>query len=139
MRLSLVTETFVPEINGVAKTLDRLVQELASRGHQIDIVRPKQKNELSHSPYQVTTVTGLPIPGYSGLQFGLPAGRKLKQLWQTNAPDIIYVATEGPLGSSAISTAKKLDIPVVSGFHTNFHSYSKHYNLGWLEKIIFAY
>ncbi len=139
MRFTLVTETFVPEINGVAKTLDRLVHELAERGHEIDIVRPKQKNEINNSPFIHTKVSGLPIPGYSGLQFGLPAGRKLKKLWQENTPDIIYVATEGPLGSSAIHVAKKLDIPVVSGFHTNFHSYSKHYNLGWLEKIIFSY
>ncbi len=138
MRITLVTETYVPEINGVAKTLERLVNELARRGHALHIVRPRQQQDGASS-YPETRVRGLPIPGYSGLQFGMPAGGKLKKLWQDTSPDIIYVATEGPLGSSAIRTANALDIPVVSGFHTNFHTYSKHYRLGWLEKLIFAY
>lgn len=139
MRLTLVTETYTPEINGVAKTLQRIVNELTDRGHSVHIIRPRQKNETPENHSSLTTVTGMPIPGYSGLQFGLPAGRLLEKLWKTQTPDIIYVATEGPLGASAINTAKKLDIPSVSGFHTNFHVYSKHYRLGWLEKLIFLY
>jgi glycosyltransferase involved in cell wall biosynthesis len=147
MRIALVTETFVPEINGVARTLERLVNELGKRGHQLHIVRPRQQQApeqhgdepLAHFPFPQTLVAGLPIPGYSGLQFGLPAGRKLAKLWQRQAPDVIYVATEGPLGASAINTARRLGIPVVSGFHTNFHSYSRHYRLGWLERFIFIY
>jgi glycosyltransferase involved in cell wall biosynthesis len=139
MRLTLVTETYAPEINGVAKTLQRIVNELTARGHDIHIIRPGQKNEAAVNSASYTTVSGLPIPGYSGLQFGLPAGRLLAKLWRQQTPDIIYVATEGPLGASAISTAKKFNIPVVSGFHTNFDVYSKHYRLGWLEKLIFLY
>lgn len=139
MRLTLVTETYVPEINGVAKTLERIVNELTARGHEIHIIRPRQKNESAENSASLTTVSGLTIPGYSGLQFGLPAGRLLSKLWKQKMPDIIYVATEGPLGGSAINTAKKLTIPVVSGFHTNFHMYSKHYRLGWFENIIFLY
>ena len=54
-------------------------------------------------------------------------------------PDVVYVATEGPLGWSAVRTAQRLEIPVFSGFHTNFHSYSKHYRLGWLQPLIFHY
>lgn len=139
MRITLVTETYVPEINGVAKTLERLVNELANRGHAMHIVRPKQKHDIASGHIPETRVSGLPIPGYSGLQFGLPAGALLKALWQETTPDIVYVATEGPLGASAIRAANKLDIPVVSGFHTNFHTYSKHYHLGWLEKLIFSH
>ena len=139
MRICLVTETYVPEINGVAKTLERLVNELDSRGHHIHIVRPHQKNEVNITKHVHTRVTGLPLPGYRGLQFGLPAANKLKVSWTKNRPDIVYVATEGPLGWSAVKVANKLNIPVISGFHTNFHSYSQHYKLGWLKKIIFSY
>lgn len=139
MRIALVTETYVPEINGVAKTLERIVNELTARGHEMHIIRPRQKNESAENSASLTTVRGLAIPGYSGLQFGLPAGRLLSKLWKQKTPDIIYVATEGPLGGSAINTANKLTIPVVSGFHTNFHMYSKHYRLGWFEKLIFLY
>lgn len=139
MRITLVTETYAPEINGVAKTLQRIVSELTARGHHIHVIRPKQKNEATVNCASHTTVSGLPIPGYSGLQFGLPAGRLLAKLWKQDTPDIIYVATEGPLGASAINAANRFNIPVVSGFHTNFHVYSKHYRLGWLEKLIFLY
>ncbi|HEY9053155.1 MAG TPA: glycosyltransferase family 1 protein [Gammaproteobacteria bacterium] len=139
LRIALVTETYSPEINGVAKTLSRLVDTLHERGHSIHIIRPRQKDEDHTAHYDLTHVRGLPIPGYADLQFGLPAGTKLHQLWRSETPDIIYIATEGPLGWSALITANKLNIPVISGFHTNFHSYSKHYKFGWLEKFIFAY
>jgi glycosyltransferase involved in cell wall biosynthesis len=54
-------------------------------------------------------------------------------------PDVVYIATEGPLGWSAKRAAQRLNIPVFSGFHTNFHSYSKHYHAGWLGFLILAY
>ena len=140
MRITLVTETYVPEINGVAKTLARLVQELESRGHQIHIVRPRQKCEPEQCfEPNLTHVRGATIPGYSGLQFGYPAAAKLMRLWKNETPQVIYVATEGPLGWSAVATANKLNIPVLSGFHTNYHAYSKHYRMGWFEPAIFYY
>jgi len=144
MRITLVTETYVPEINGVAKTLARLVQELVARGHHVHVIRPAQKSESRNSEFtdgslKQTLVTGLPIPGYVGLQFGLPAGRKLRHIWDAEQPDIIYVATEGPLGWSAVKAANRCGIPVVSGFHTNFDMYSRHYHLGVLENIIFGF
>jgi len=54
-------------------------------------------------------------------------------------PDVVHVVTEGPLGWSALQTAVRLDIPVVSDFRTNFHTYSHHYGVGWLRKPILAY
>jgi glycosyltransferase involved in cell wall biosynthesis len=52
---------------------------------------------------------------------------------------VVYVATEGPLGWSAVRAARRLEIPVFSGFHTNFHSYSKHYRASWLQPLILRY
>jgi len=84
-------------------------------------------------------VRGLPLPGYQGLQFGVPSGRLLRQSWKNHRPAAVYVATEGPLGWSAVHTARSLGIPTVSGFHTNFHQYCKHYRLGWLQQIALRY
>jgi glycosyltransferase involved in cell wall biosynthesis len=81
----------------------------------------------------------MPVPGYPGLRFGLPAGSLLRRLWAERRPDAVYVATEGPLGYSAVSSAKALGIPAFSGFHTNFHAYSQHYHLGWLRFLIMSY
>lgn len=82
---------------------------------------------------------GIPIPRYDGLKIGLPAKRGLGCLWALRRPDIVHIATEGPLGWSALAAATRLKIPVSTGFHTNFHSYSKHYGTGFLQKPIAAY
>ncbi|HEY4247980.1 MAG TPA: glycosyltransferase family 1 protein [Lacunisphaera sp.] len=145
MHLSLVTETYSPEINGVAMTLSHLVDGLAGRGHCVTIIRPRQRQESPR--FSVTQrvgcrqvrLPGVPIPGYPQLRLGLPARHRLRQLWLHNRPDLVHVATEGPLGASAISVAKKLDIPVTSSFHTNFDQYTRDYRIGWLKPLVAAW
>jgi glycosyltransferase involved in cell wall biosynthesis len=137
MKISIVTETYPPEVNGVAMTLHRISGELTRQGHTVNIVRPRQSSESQHAYYEDTLiVAGLPLPGYDGLRFGLPCRKKLRKHWETHRPDIIYAATEGPLGQSAIRASEDLDIPIVSGFHTNFHEYMKHYKMPILEKLV---
>lgn len=142
LRVAIVTETYAPEINGVAMTLERLTQGLLARGHSVELVRPRQQNEAngtdsrSDASFNEILVQGIPIPGYAGLKFGLPASNRLQQRWQQQRPDIVHVVTEGPLGMSAVKTAQRLKLPLTSSFHTNFHRYSKHYGFGWLRGLI---
>jgi glycosyltransferase involved in cell wall biosynthesis len=82
---------------------------------------------------------GVAIPRYDALKMGLPAKQALLRLWSVKRPDIVHLVTEGPLGWSALAAALKLKVPVSSDFHTNFHSYTKHYGIGWLKKPIAAY
>jgi glycosyltransferase involved in cell wall biosynthesis len=138
--ICIVTETFTPEINGVALTLSHLVDGLRANGHMVSVVRPRQRKADSSRRDPLTTlVRGLPLPGYRGLQFGLPAGRLFRHTWNRCRPDVVYVATEGPLGWSAICAAQRLGIPAFSGFHTNYHSYSKHYRVACLERLVLKY
>ena len=148
LHVAVVTETFPPEVNGVAMTLGRTVPGLLARGHRVSLVRPRQhaadtddgEDAPAISPRLTTTrVRGLPIPGYAGLKFGLPAPRLLRRLWRKDRPDVVQVVTEGPLGASAIAAARDLGIPVVSEFHTNFHAYSRHYGFAWLEDLVATY
>lgn len=136
MKISLITETFPPEVNGVALTLFNLVSGLKERGHEIQVIRPKQK-DLDHldSPLDIEQfpVHSIPLPGYSGLRMGLPSWSQINRIWKRNRPDVVYIATEGPLGYSALMASKKLNLPVTSGFHTNFQQYMMHYNLGLLK------
>jgi glycosyltransferase involved in cell wall biosynthesis len=73
------------------------------------------------------------------LRFGLPSKRRLINLWSAKRPDIVHVATEGPLGWSAVAAARKLHLPVTSSFHTNFQSYTQHYGFGLLKSPIESY
>lgn len=142
LRVAVVTETFPPEVNGVAMTLGRLVDGLVRRGHSIQLIRPRQAREVDGpalAGIEEVLSAGVPIPSYGDLRFGLPSKRRLIKLWSAKRPDIVHVATEGPLGWSAVAAARKLQLPVTSSFHTNFQSYTKHYGLGLLKSPIDRY
>jgi glycosyltransferase involved in cell wall biosynthesis len=142
LRICVVTETYPPDINGVAHTLSKIVQALTSNGHTVCLVRPRHalhdfpNNNDNFSEY---LVQGFPIPFYKQLRMGLPARKVLTRLWLEQKPDVVHIATEGPLGWSALKAAKSLHIPVSTDFRTNFHTYSEHYGVGWLGGLIMGY
>ena len=143
LRIAVVTETYPPDINGVARTLAVTVEGLRSRGHVLRVVRPKHPDEITPGMQpcarEDVLVKGFPIPFYRELRMGLPAKKMLTQLWTTHRPDLVHIATEGPLGWSALKVAKKLKLPISTDFRTNFHAYSQHYGVGWLKRPVTAY
>jgi len=140
LRIALVTETYPPEVNGVAMTLGRLVEGLQVRNHQVQLIRPRQHADNQPQPTASEHLQrGSALPRYEGLKMGLPAKAALTRLWTLQRPDVVQIATEGPLGWSALAAANKLRLPVASDFHTNFHSYSSHYGFGLLRRAIVAY
>jgi glycosyltransferase involved in cell wall biosynthesis len=140
-RLAVVTETYPPEINGVANTMYQLLSGLRRLGHQVRLVRPRQPGDPGQanpggSSEEECLVPGLPLPGYRGLRFGLPVGGQLCAHWREWRPHAVYIATEGPLGRAALNCARRLGIPALTGFHTQFHQYSRYYGLGLLMRPI---
>lgn len=137
VKLALVTETYPPEINGVAMTLSHLVAGLVARGHGVQVIRPRQKGEKDVNGTRFSDddgashwlVPGMAIPMYKSLRLGLPVAPALQRHWRTEPPDVVHVATEGPLGLAALYSAAKCGLPVTSSFHTNFHQYGGHYGL----------
>ena len=139
MRYAVVTETWPPEINGVALTVQALAHGLLARGHAVEVVRPRQPGdrhdpagERSDGALATLLMRGAALPRYPGLRFGLPATGLLLQHWRQAPPDAVYIATEGPLGWSALRAARRLGIPVASGFHTRFDHYMRDYGMPWL-------
>lgn len=144
LRICLVTETFPPEVNGVAMTAGRVVNGLLAAGHKVHIVRPRQPEEdrsqlVSFADLPTTLVRGLGVPGYNGIRFGLPAGKALEKAWRLNRPDVVHVLTEGPLGYSAVRAAQRLQLPIVGGYHTHFDRYTEHYRFGFLRQTVTNY
>jgi len=142
LRVAVVTETYPPEINGVAMTISRMIAGLQQRQHQIQLIRPRQSqhdNAASGPNFEEVLQRGLSIPRYDSLKMGLPAKQAMLRLWSLKRPDLVHIVTEGPLGWSALAAALKLKLPCSSDFHTNFHSYTKHYGIGWLKQPIAGY
>jgi glycosyltransferase involved in cell wall biosynthesis len=135
LRLVLVTETFPPEVNGVARTLGRWVDTFRDRGHNVTVIRPRQAGEPSHPAH----VLGLPLPFYPRLRFGIASPGRMAALLSRMNADLVHVATEGPLGWAAVQAASRLQVPVASSFHTNFDHYLRHYGVGVFETPLLAY
>lgn len=139
MRYAIVTETYPPEVNGVALTVQGLEAGLRARGHEVELIRPRQGHESGDQALGAQLVSGAALPGYPGLQLGLPARSRLLRQWQEHRPDALYIATEGPLGWSALQAARKLGIPVATGLHTRFDHYLRDYGAGWLQPAALAW
>ncbi len=142
LRIAVVTETYPPEVNGVARTIGAMVERLRARGHALQLVRPRQGEAdtgTAEAGLETILRPGIRLPRYQELQMGLPARRALLRAWRTRRPDVVQVVTEGPLGGSAIAAARRLGVPIVSEFHTNFHDYSRHYGFGLLRSFVAGY
>ncbi len=135
LRLLLVTETFPPEVNGVARTLGRWVEAFRSRGHTVQLLRPRQPSE----PPLPEHVHGVSLPFYPKVRLGVASPLRLRGLLEHYRPDLVHIATEGPLGLAALFAAMTLGLPIASSFHTNFDHYLNHYGFGGLEVLVQAY
>ena len=153
MHIAYITETHPPEVNGVALTVARAVAHLREAGHCVQLLRPRQPGEAAlHSADEWRTHGG-PIPMYSDLRYGLATPRRLQRAWSARVgggagagaddrgfvPDLVHVATPGPLAWAALRAARALRKPTSADFRTNFHAYSRHYGLGWLEPVVLGY
>ncbi|MBZ0331069.1 glycosyltransferase family 1 protein [Halomonas sp. ANAO-440] len=141
MRICLVSETWSPDINGVANTLHQLSRELLARDVALQLIRPEpyapgRRKGRTPGMQAELKVRGIPLPGYRDVRAGMPATRRLLQLWQKQRPDVVYLATQGPLGWSARRAARRLSIPVVAGWHTNFDHYCRDYGVPWLAPVL---
>jgi len=152
VRIAYITETFPPEINGVSLTTARTVHHLRRAGHSVQLIRPRQAHEATRSfedtehPGDHTfdngewRTAGAPIPMYPGLRFGWATAGALREHWrQHGMPQLVHVATPGPLAWAALRAARAEGLPSTSDFRSNFHAYSQHHGLGWLQPAVLAY
>ena len=140
LKIAIVTETWSPEINGVALSLLQLCKGLQKQGHKILLIRPEQKQSCQDfSPNKECLVKAQSIPKYSSLQFGWPQFLKVSSALDAFAPNVVHIVTEGPLGLSALQAAKVKGIPVSSGFHSPFQEFSRFFDLAFLVKPIQRY
>ncbi len=114
MRLCLVTDAWLPQVNGVTTTLDHCRRELVDRGHQVTVI----------SPDLFPTV---PCPRYPQIRLAVGPGRRLGRMLAAERPQAIHVATEGPLGLAARTWCRRRGLPFTTSLHTRFPDYLRTY------------
>ncbi len=137
MRLTLVTETFAPQVNGVSRTLGQLVRYLEAVGDQVQVVHPDYRDGPTEPGRCKVATVGFPL--YREVRIPLPPFGRVSRQIDAFEPDLIHIATEGTLGWHALRHATKRRIPVVSSFHTNFDQYCNHYHVGWVRGLAWRY
>jgi glycosyltransferase involved in cell wall biosynthesis len=137
MRVSIVTETYMPQVNGVSRTLRQLVRVLTEAGDAVQLIHPDY-GEPAAGPHD-RLVRSLTVPFYPELHLPVPPFGGVKRALDAFRPDLIHIATEATLGHAVLGYAARRRIPTVSSFHTNFDQYSGHYGLGWTRTLIWRH
>jgi glycosyltransferase involved in cell wall biosynthesis len=137
MRIALVTETFLPNVNGVVTTLCRLLEHLQARGHEAVLFAPVDAPP-TYAGAEIVPLKGVPLPLYPELKLTPPQPGLTARL-QRFRPDILHLAGLVTLGPTAHFAARRLHLPLVSTYHTNWPAYSSHYGMGFLRDIAYGY
>lgn len=110
MRLALVTDAWLPQVNGVVRTLGNTIREIEAAGHEVTVI----------SPADFRTI---PCPTYPEIRLALFAGRSVRRRLDALDPDAVHVATEGPLGLAARNWCARRRRPFTTAYHTQFPEY----------------
>lgn len=138
MKIAIFTDTFAPDVNGVAKTLKRFTNYLDSQGMEYRVFAPESTSKDLFTSH-VHRFASLPFFLYPECRLALPNMLSVKAELQKFKPDLIHVATPFNIGLCGLHYAKKLDIPVVGSYHTDFDKYLEYYDLQFLTKVLWSY
>ncbi len=132
MRIALITDTYSPQVNGVSTVVRRIADLLARSGHAAVVVAPAYPDDRERRPGELR-VPSLPFPWYPAIRLSLPFRRRVARFLEAFEPDLVHVATEGPLGFLGRGWTRRHVVPLVTSFHTNFPQYARHYGGGHFE------
>ncbi|MEA3262971.1 MAG: glycosyltransferase family 1 protein [Pseudomonadota bacterium] len=111
MRIAIATDAWFPQINGVVRTLAATVAELDRRGYEVELITPQN-------------FATMPMPGYGSIRLAMLPRFTTRRILGKFRPDIVHIATEGPIGWSARGWCKSHGIPFTTAFHTQFPKYA---------------
>lgn len=138
MKIAFFTDTFSPEINGVARTLKRFTDYLAAQGHTVKVFAPENPSE-EYVPSHIHRFKSASFFLYPECRIAFPNYFKIKEELEKFNPDLIHVATPFNLGMMGMYCAKKLNIPIVGSYHTDFDQYLQFYDLTLLSSLLWKY
>lgn len=128
MRVAIVTESFLPAVNGVTTSVCRIVEELHRRGDEVAVIAPRTRAEgpASFDGAPVHRVASVPVRQFD---VGLPTP-EIERLLVDFAPDVVHVASPFVLGARGLATARRLELPTVAVFQTDVAAYVRQHTSG---------
>ena len=140
MRVCVVTESFLPQVNGVSNSVRHVVEVLTRTGHQVQVIAPGP-GPREHHGVPVVRVRSVALPGYTTFPIGLP-DRAVEREMARFAPDLVHLASPIALGKVGQRAARRLGVPQVAVYQTDVVGFSKQYPLHadvplsrWIAKI----
>lgn len=138
-RIALFTGNYNHIADGVSLTLNRLVAYLEQQGIEVLVFGPTVENPPVDHNGTLYPVPSISAPGRPEYRVSLFLPLQARQKLLDFKPDLIHIATPDVLGLQALVIAGRRNIPVVASFHTNFASYLKYYDFGFLERFLWSY
>jgi phosphatidylinositol alpha 1,6-mannosyltransferase len=136
MRIAIITESFPPDVNGVAHCVVRVAENLVRKGHHPLVVAPESARATSSAdsqfPYPVERVPSVPFPRYPTFRVGLPTPKTRRAITRHRA-DVVHLAGPVALGAWGSHVAKAMDLPMVAVYQTDLPNYARAYRLPLTE------
>lgn len=135
MRVALVTESFLPHVNGVSNSVCRVLEHLERRGHEAVLVAPGP-GPTSYAGAPVLRARSVPLPGYRQVRVGLAGAMWVADVLARQRPDVVYLASPFMLGLSAAKAAERLGLPTVAVYQTDMAGFAERYHLGAAKRVV---
>ena len=110
MRIVLATDAWEPQVNGVVRTLTRVIKEMREMGHSVEVISPDQFKTF-------------PLPTYAEIKVAVGTYEPVQERFKAFEPEAIHIATEGPLGLAARRICVEWKLPFTTSYHTRFPEY----------------
>lgn len=135
-----MTESFLPQVNGVSNSVCRVLEQLQARGHQALVVAPGPAPDGpdSHAGSPVVRVPGFALPFYRSFVCGVP-NRRVTSALREFGPDVVHLASPLTLGLSGMAAARRLDVPAVAVFQTDIAGFARAYGFRGTDRIIWSW
>lgn len=127
LRVLVVSESFLPQVNGVTNSVRRVLEHLAAEGHEAELVAPT--GPASYAGFPVTLARGTSLPFYAEFRIGLETRRRLRAVMERFRPDVVHIASPATLGYQAAKAARSLGIPTVAIYQTDLVGFADRYGI----------
>jgi phosphatidylinositol alpha 1,6-mannosyltransferase len=138
MRVAIITESFPPDVNGVANSVVRVADHLVVRGHEPVVIAPEPGASVARVPgplpYPVVRVPSVPLPRYPGFRLGLP-GRRIVAAIRDHGAEVVHLASPFVLGAWGAQAARALSLPAVAVYQTDVPGYLRAYRMAATEEM----